>query len=264
MSNLQVLKQKLDSQGVREKFNEMLGSKAPGFISSIISAVSQNNKLMDADPGTVLTAASIAATLDLPINQSLGLAYIVPYKNKAQFQIGYKGLIQLAIRTNQYKTINSCEIYDGELISFDRISGKPEVDYSKKKSNNVIGFMSYFCLTSGFEKWYYMTVEDVNAHAKKYSQSYSYTSSIWQTDFEAMALKTVLKLLLSKWGILSIELQKAVTVDQSVVDEDGNPIYIDKKKSFNDEEIIEARISDEELEKELTKVEKEVKDGSKN
>jgi recombination protein RecT len=135
----------------------------------------------------------------------------------AQFQMGYKGFIQLALRTGQYKNINASEIYDGELVNHDRITGDVEIDTKKKRSNSIIGYVAYFKLLNGFEKMLYMSKEQVEIHGGKYSKSYAQKYSRWQQDFDSMALKTVIKLLLSKYGILSVEMQTAMTVDQSVI-----------------------------------------------
>lgn len=207
----------LQSVNVKKRFEEVLGKKAPGFISSIISLVNANNQLKAADPKTVVAAAAMAASLDLPINQNLGFAYIIPYGDKAQFQMGYKGFIQLAIRTNQYATINATEVYEGELVSYNRITGVTEFDESKRKSDKIVGYVAYFKLLSGFEKWLYMTTEQVAKHAKRYSKSYNRSSSPWTTHELEMSLKTVIKLLLSKYGILSVEMQKALETDQGVI-----------------------------------------------
>lgn len=173
----------------------------------------------------------IAATLDLPINQSLGFAAIVPYKSNATFQIMVKGLVQLAIRTGVYETINATEVYEGEIVNYDRVTGNFVLDESRKTSDKIVGYVAYFKLMSGFNKYLYMTTDQVRAHAKKFSKSYGNPNAPWSTMFDAMAIKTVLKLLLSKYGILSVEmrkqgeaiqedgLQKAIEYDQAIVAE---------------------------------------------
>lgn len=213
------------SQGsIRKRFEDVLGKKAPGFISSILALQTFNKQIKDADPRSVISAAAIAATLDLPINPNLGFAHIVPYRDHggapiAQFQMGWKGFVQLAIRTGLYKTINATEIYEGELISYNRLSSEFIIDDTKRTSDKIVGYVAYFKLLSGFEKTLYMTVEQVRKHAQKYSKSYSRPGTPWQINFDAMAIKTVVKLLLSKWGILSIEMQRALTMDQGVITE---------------------------------------------
>lgn len=205
----------LSGDKVKSRFNEILGAKAPGFISSVLSVANNNALLKKAKPQSVLNSAVIAATLDLPINQNLGFAYIVPYKDEAQFQLGYKGLIQLAMRSGQYKTINVAEVREGELKSQNRFTG--EYEFGEPTSDKVVGYMGYFKLVNGFEKYLYMSVDEATQHGKKYSQTFKRGGGLWATDFDAMAKKTVLKMLLSKFGILSIEMQRAQTFDQAVV-----------------------------------------------
>ena len=207
----------MSKSDVKSKFTDVLGKKAPGFIASIITA--SKNNLKDVEPGSILKSAMTAATLDLPIEQNLGFAYLVPYNNKvngqwikqAQFQLGYKGYIQLAIRSGQYKTINAIEVYEGEIKKINRLTGEIELNENESEidRSKVIGYMAYFRLINGFEKSLYMSKEEVEAHAKKYSKVYaSGKSCLWKTDFDAMAIKTVLKRLISKYGIMSIEMQK--------------------------------------------------------
>jgi len=154
-----------------------------------------------------------AATLKLPINPNLGFAYIVPYKDTATFQMGYKGYIQLAMRTGQYKTINASVVYEGQIEDVDFVTG--EIIRGKKKSDKVVGYVAYFELINGFSKMVYMSHEDMMRHALTYSQAYKgdkkygKTNSVWSTNFEAMGLKTVLKQLISKYGIMSIDMQGA-------------------------------------------------------
>lgn len=218
------LKSLVSSAGIKTRFNEVLGKKAPAFISSLISIANNNDLLNKAEPTTVITAGIMAATLDLPINQNLGFAYIVPFYNgkkkvyEAQFQMGYKGYVQLAMRTGQYKTINASEIYEGEIKSRNRLTG--EFELGERTSDTVVGYIAYFKLVNGFEKYLYMSKEEVEAHAKKYSQTYKKGYGLWSTDFDSMAIKTVLKRLLSKYGILSVEMQnmaQALAVDGAVI-----------------------------------------------
>lgn len=221
------VKSLLEEGSIRKRFEDVLGKKAPGFISSIISAVSANKKLLEADPMSVVQAAAVAASLDLPVNPSLGFAHIVPYGGQAQFQAGWRGLVQLAMRTGQYKTINVTAVNEGELVSHNKFTGEMVFDGDKKVSDKVIGHVAYFRLMNGFEKFLYMTVEETEAHGKKYSKTFSMASGKWKTDFEAMSLKTVLKMLLSKYGILSIDMQAAMQADQAVVTTSGEYVYAD-------------------------------------
>lgn len=238
------IKQLLDMDVYKKRINEIMGKKAAPFMASIVN-VSNLPGLKEADPNSIISSAIVAATLDLPIDQNLGFAYIVPYNTKegnsyvkkAQFQMGYRGYIQLAMRTGQYKTINAIEIYKGEIKRVNRLTGEIEFndDEDLIDRDTVVGYMAYFKLLNGFEKTLYMTKEEMERHAKKYSQSYSsqkkwvVDSSLWSTDFDGMAIKTVIKRLLSKYGILSVEMQNAITNDQAVMNNEGNPEYVDNE-----------------------------------
>ena len=217
------LKAMVNDERTKKKFQEMLGNKAQGFLVSLVNTIGGNAQLQQADPNSVLKAGAIAATLDLPIDPNLGFAYIVPYnnkgKNEAQFQMGYKGFIQLAIRSGQYRKINITELYEGQFTSYDPITDVLEYNLSNKLSDTVTHYIAYFQTINGFEKYNVMSKEDVIAHAKKFSKTFSSKYSSWTTNFESMAKKTVLKLLLSKFGILSIEMQTAQKVDQAVIKE---------------------------------------------
>lgn len=213
----QLTEKTLFTDGVKTKFNQLLGEKAPGFISSVLQVVNSNNLLTKADQGSILNAAATAAALDLPINNNLGFAWIVPFKGKAQFQIGWKGFVQLALRTGQYKAINVLEVYENQFTSFNHLTEEIEADFNKEGSGDVVGYVAYFKLLNGMEKTVFWSTEKVKKHAKKYSQSYSSSFSPWQDkdQFHQMAKKTVLKNTLSKWGIMSIEMQTAQLSDQS-------------------------------------------------
>nr|DAX50243.1 MAG TPA: RecT protein [Caudoviricetes sp.] len=222
------LKGMLESPAYKKKFEEMLGKKAAGFMSSIIAVTNNNNYLMKADPATVIGAAAQAAMLDLPINQSLGFAYIVPYKGAAQFQLGYKGYIQLAQRSGQYVDIGAKTVYDGELEYENRLLDK--FKFGNRTGDKVIGYLAYFRLTNGFEKMLFMTLDEMQAHAKKYSQNYKGGTDKWGlADFNVMAEKTVLKRLLSKFGPLSIE---SVQMSQALSN-DGGVISMNKDGEFD-------------------------------
>lgn len=222
------LKGMLESPAYKKKFEEMLGKKAAGFMSSIIAVTNNNNYLMKADPATVIGAAAQAAMLDLPINQSLGFAYIVPYKGAAQFQLGYKGYIQLAQRSGQYVDIGAKTVYEGELEYENRLLDK--FRFGERTGDKVIGYLAYFRLTNGFEKMLFMTLDEMQAHAKKYSQNYKGGTDKWGlADFNVMAEKTVLKRLLSKFGPLSIE---SVQMSQALSN-DGGVISMNKDGEFD-------------------------------
>jgi recombination protein RecT len=198
----------LRSDSVRERFEAILNERAEVFMSSLLSVVAGNDRLQNCDPATILTSAAKAAVLNLPIEPSLGFAYIVPFKNDATFIPGYKGYVQLALRTSYYDAINTTEVYEGEQVVENRLTGEIKLN-GRRNGDEVIGFAAYFRLKNGFEKFVYMSVDDVHKHAKRYSKSYGNKSSPWTTNFNDMAKKTVLRQLLSKWGLLSIDMQDA-------------------------------------------------------
>lgn len=232
------LKGMLEMPAYKNKFNEMLGKKAAGFMSSIIAVTNNNKLLAKANPATVIGAAAQAAMLDLPINQSLGFAYIVPYKGAAQFQLGYKGYIQLAQRSGQYVDIGAKTVYEGELEYENRLLDK--FKFGERTGDKVIGYLAYFRLTNGFEKMLFIELDEMIAHAKRYSKSYSGGTDKWGlADFNVMAEKTVLKRLLSKFGPLSIE---SVQMSQALSN-DGGVISMNKDGEFDvdfDGETIDA------------------------
>lgn len=236
------LKSMINDERTKNKFKEMLGNKAAGFLTSLMNTTNGNVQLQQADPNSILKAGAIAATLDLPIDPNLGFAYIVPYnnkgKNEAQFQMGYKGFVQLAIRTGQYKRINVTELYEGQFESYDPITDELKYNLDNRLSDEITHYVAYFQTINGFEKYNVMSKEEIETHAKKFSKTYSYKGSSWQTNFNTMAKKTVLKLLLSKFGILSIEIQTAQKADQAVIREfDKNNIeveYVDNENNVND------------------------------
>ena len=233
MSNIQkrvTTKDFFNQEKVKQKFEELLGEKSAGFVSSVLQVTANNKALANAEPSSVYSSAMMGATLDLPINQNLGFAWIVPYsenfkdatgqwqkKQVAQFQMGWKGFVQLAQRTGQYVSINVIEVHESQFKAFNPLTEEIETDFSSKPEGGVVGYCGYFKLINGFTKTVYWTREEVEAHAKKYSKSFTQKSSPWQQHFDAMAKKTVLKNMLSKWGILSIEMQKAVESDQAVI-----------------------------------------------
>ena len=229
---------------IRQKFEEVLGKKTQGFLASVMQVANQP-QLKGAVPATVINAAMMAATLDLPINNNLGFAYIVPYKRKfkdaqgkwsesleAQFQMGYKGFIQLAQRSGQFARIAATPVFEGQLISANPLLGY-EFDWTVPNQGEAIGYVAFFKLLNGFTAELYMSTADVKKHAGKYSQSFKYGSGVWKDNFESMALKTVTKLLLSKQAPLSIEMQTAQLADQAIVRdvETNNFEYIDHDES---------------------------------
>ena len=228
------LKTFFESANVQNKIKELVGKNAATFATSVMQIANSNSMLKTADPMSIFNAACMAATLNLPLQNGLGFAYIVPFRNnkekktEAQFQIGYKGFIQLAQRSGQFKRLVALPVYKKQLIKKDFINGF-EFDWEKEPEEGElpIGYYAYFKLMNEFSAELYMTHEEINAHAKKYSQTYrsyldkkakgQWAQSVWAENFEAMALKTVTKLLLSKQAPLSVEMQQAVLADQAVV-----------------------------------------------
>jgi len=257
---------------VRNKFQELLGKRAPSFITSVLQIVASNDLLAKADPHSVYHSAAVAATLDLPLNNNLGFAYIVPYNQKqkdgsykqvAQFQMGYKGFIQLAQRTGQFQTISASPIYEGQLVEQNPLTGFI-FDFKQRKSEKIIGYASYFRLLNGFEKTLYMTVEDLQKHGTKFSQTFKKGFGLWKDDFDGMAIKTVLKLLLSKFAPLSIDMQRAVITDQAIINNpDASDItYVDNEETNIDKESerVTLMIQDAKNLQELANLEKHLKE----
>lgn len=223
------------SDSVQSRFQRMLGKKSAGFISSVLTVVSQNKLLQNADMRTVLSAASIAASLDLPVIPSLGRAWIVPYKGAAQFQIGYLGLVELAQRSGLYKSINVVTVYEGEVTNWNKFT--EEIEYGEAESDTAIGYCASFELLNGFRKVVYWTKDAVIKHAQRFSKSYG--NGPWKSDFDAMAQKTVLAYMLRHWGPMSIEMQKAMEADPDIHEK---PLDLSKDESV--ETIDEERTVD--------------------
>ncbi|WP_161877886.1 recombinase RecT [Alkalibacterium sp. MB6] len=254
------LKSLLSSPAVQKRFEAVLEEKSSGFTTSLLNLVNGDPNLADAQPMSIITSAMVAATLDLPIDKNLGYAYIVPFRDwkkgnekVAQFQLGYKGYIQLAQRSGQYMALNVTEVYEGELKSWNRLTEEFEFDPEGKSSDEVIGYVAYFRLVNGFEKTVYWTKQQVEAHRVKHNKAKNkeQLTGVWKSDYDAMAQKTVLKMMLSKWGILSIEMQKAVTTDETVQEMDAKGELKQAEMIEDDEpehEIIEGpiEISEEE------------------
>jgi recombination protein RecT len=212
------VKRMLMDVNYKKRFEEILGKKAAGFMSSVVNLTNSDTNLSNCEPHSVIASAVVAATLDLPIDKNLGFAWIVPYGKRAQFQMGYKGYVQLALRTGQYKNINVIEIFKDQLKSWNPLTEELEFDFENNESEEVVGYAAFFKLINGFEKTVYWSKNEVLFHAKRFSKTFK--NGPWQTDFDGMAKKTVLKSALSKWGILSIEMQKAIETDQAVIKEE--------------------------------------------
>lgn len=210
------MKTLVKQDGIKKMFQETLQDKAPQFMTSLVSVVNEDYKLKKVDQMSVINSAMVAATLDLPINQNLGYMWLVPYKGKATPQIGYKGYIQLAMRTGQYKAMNAIVVYEGEITAWNALTEDVDYDPTKRKSDKVVGYIGYFKLTNGFEKTVYWTWEQIDEHRQRFSKMSSgkQPSGVWKDNYDAMALKTVLRNMLSKWGPMSTEMATAVTQDE--------------------------------------------------
>lgn len=211
------MKNLIKNQGMQNLFADALKENKDRFLASIIDLYNGDSSLQGCDPKEVIMEALKAATLNLPINKSLGYAYIVPFKNKGkltpQFQIGYKGYIQMAQRSGQYKALNAGILYEGMEVKRDFLRGTFEI-IGEPKSDKVIGYFAYFQLLNGYEKAIFMSKEDITNHAKRYSQAYGSEYSPWKKQFDEMAQKTVIKRLLSKYGVLTTEFQDAVKEEE--------------------------------------------------
>lgn len=218
----------------QHRVNELLGKRASQFMTSVSSMIGADDKLARCEPVSLFMACLTAAALDLPINKNLAFAHIIPYQSgrggvtEAQFQLGWRGYVQLAQRSGQYKTISSAPVYEGQLVAEDPLGGNT-YDWTAKKSDHIIGYVAMFRLMNGFEKDFYMSTEEITKHADRYSKAYNHGKGFgpWKDNFDAMALKTVIKLLISRWGPMSVDMQKAVEVDSAVIKESGEPEYID-------------------------------------
>lgn len=256
------------NQGViQNRIAKTIGSeRGQRFITAIVSAVNNNSSLAECTNDSIYSGALLGESLNLSPSPQLGHYYLVPFKDKekgkvAQFQLGYKGYLQLAIRSGYYKKINVLDIKEGELIKYNPLDEEIEVnlieDEEQREKTKTIGYYAMFEYTNGFKKTLYWSKSKMQDHAKKYSQGYradlnkgtSYT--FWSKDFDGMAFKTMLRQLISKWGIMSIEMQNAVEKDMGVINEDGTVDYIDNKPveesiiEQQDDSIEEAEVHEE-------------------
>ena len=236
----------IQTDGYKNLINNTLGDpkRAAGFVTAITSAVATNPKLQECDPGTVLSAGLLGETLQLSPSPQLGQYYLVPYDDKkngrtvAQFQLGYKGYIQLAIRSGQYKKLNALAIKEGELVSYDELNEEIEVnliqDDIEREQAKTIGYYAMFEYLNGFRKTIYWSREKMENHALTYSQGYKKKSgyTYWEKDFDSMAIKTMLRQLISKWGVMSIDFQKAFEADMGVIKDDKIE-YVDNDPAFS-------------------------------
>lgn len=219
----QIMNAMLDGENLRNRFQDLLGQRTPQFISSIVSLVNSDSNLQKAfyeSPMTVIQSALKAASFDLPVDQNLGYAYIVPFNNnkdgvkkmEATFILGWKGMHQLAIRTGAYRTINVVDVREGELKSYNRLTEEIKIQFieddDEREAKPVIGYVGYYKLVNGAEKTIYMTVKQIANHERKFRKG-QYQSKGWRDDFDAMARKTVYRRLIGKWGVMSIEYQNS-------------------------------------------------------
>ena len=234
----------LSNDAVKNQINSIIGGKnGPRFISSIISAVNANSTLQECTNASILSAALLGESLNLSPSPQLGQYYMVPFKNNnagvkvAQFQLGYKGYIQLALRTGRYRKLNVLAIKEGELISFNPLEEEIEVkliaDEAEREKAETMGYYAMFEYTDGFKKAMYWSKEKMKAHAIKYSQGYAADVkkgtkwTFWSKDFDGMAYKTMLRQIISKWGSMSIEMQTALDSDMTVINSDGTKDYVE-------------------------------------
>lgn len=235
----------MSSDAVKQKVNEMIGGKdGQSFITSIISAVSTNPNLAKCEHSTILSAAMQGASLKLSPSNQLGHYYLVPYEDNknhrvvAQFQMGYKGYIQLAMRSGQYRDLDVMDIREGEYKGKDKYTGKPVIEFIEdddaREELPIVGYFAYFELLNGFRKSLYWSKAKMEKHAMLYSKGYAsdvkkgnqYT--FWSKDFNGMAFKTMLRQLLSKWAVMSIEMQTAMASDMAVINDNGYD-YVDNQ-----------------------------------
>ena len=228
----------MNTPAMKKKFTDILHEKSDSFMGSLMTLVGGDNYLSQAEPMTIIASALKAATMDLPIDKNLGYAYVVPFNrsekvgnkwvkhNEAQFILGYKGYIQLAQRSGQYKALNALAIYDGQLIDWNPLTEEFTFDYKAKVSDEVIGYVGFFELLNGFKKTVYWTKQEIESHRIKNAKGYDKEklSGAWVDNYDSMAIKTVLRNMLSKWGLLSVEMQSAITSDEKVFRVDENKL----------------------------------------
>ena len=256
----ETVKSLFESPEIKQRIAAILDKNAPQFITSVIQLVNSDKNLAECKPLSVINAAMTAATLNLPLNNNLGFAYVIPYNvregnvwiKKAQFQLGYKGFRQLALRTNQFIYLNQNDVREGEMIKRDRLTGEIEFNWiindSERLKLPIIGYVSFFQLSNGFRSTFYMSNDELEAHALKYSKVYAKDKTgLWATDRPAMCAKTVTKMNISKNAPLSVEdvhaskLFKAIKADQAIIDPDGGFTYPDNDTNDADFTIVDPK-----------------------
>jgi recombination protein RecT len=228
-NEITTVKSLLKKQYIQEKFKAILKDKADGFMANLAVMVNNSDTLQKCEPMSIVGAAVISASLNLQLDPNLGFAAVIPYGNKAQFQIQYKGFKQLAIRSGQFERIEWCKTYPSDTEE-DIMQRLRSIRKKGKKGEPVEGYAHYFKLINSFESFFYMSVEDIERHAKRYSQSYKKGFGMWVDDFDKMAQKTVIKLhLKSGEAPMSIEMQKAGKFDQGIIVDEENVEYVDNE-----------------------------------
>lgn len=243
-TGLQKFNAMLENTRTQEYLTNVLGEKKQTFVSNMVALVSSNKALSECDPSTIMFSCLKATALGLAIDPSLGLAWVLPYRDNknnttvATFQLGAKAYTQLALRTAQYKKINVRDVRDGEIVGEDFVSGEMQFKKLEKDRDKapVVGYVAMFELINGFSKQLYMSIEEIDAHAKRFSQTYRKGYGLWaDKDMRPkMAEKTVLKLLLSKWGVLSVEMEQAIKSDSAVLGENNSVRYVDNEEDAID------------------------------
>lgn len=250
----------LTSDAVKSQINKVIGgANSDRFVSSIISAVQANASLKDCTSPSIVSAALLGYSLKLSPSPQLGQYYLVPFYNRkkglseAQFNLGYKGYIQLALRSGQYKKLNVLAIKEGELINYNPLDEEIEVklidDEEERENAKTIGYYAMFEYLNGFKKTMYWSKAKMESHALKYSQGYKAKKgyTFWEKDFDSMAYKTMLRQLISKWGIMSIDMQSALDSDMGVIKEDGTVDYVDNVTEESVEDNVVADTTTEEV-----------------
>ena len=249
----------LTQEAVKNQISNIVGGRSQRFISAIVSAVNTNPQLQECTNQSIVSGALLGESLNLSPSPQLGQYYLVPFNDRnkgkvAQFQLGYKGYIQLAIRSGQYKKLNVLAIKKGELVKFDPLNEEIEVNLlqneEERENAETVGYYAMFEYTNGFRKAIYWSKAKMEAHAMRYSMGYrakkGYT--FWEKDFDAMAYKTMLRQLISKWGIMSVDMVNAFENDMAVLNEDGSKFYIDTDETEEVVEEIEEPVAEEQAE----------------
>ena len=244
MTGLQKFNAMLENTRTQEYLANVLGEKKQTFVSNMVALVSSNKALSECDPSTIMFSCLKATALSLPLDPALGMAWVLPFKDNknnvtvATFQLGAKAYIQLALRTGKYRKINVRDVREGEIVGEDFVSGDMQFKKLEQDSEKapVIGYVAMFELLNGFSKQLYMTVSELDAHAKRFSQTYRKGFGLWaDKDMrQSMMEKTILKRLLSKYGVLSVEMEQAITSDSAVLGENNSVRYIDNEENAID------------------------------